>query len=500
MEAAVDDAEGWNDVADYCIGEDVPFKLYGSMPETLADYDAYYYKFTDTLDTQFDQPKTVTVTVGTNASLIFTLNQDGTAYELPAGKYLTEKLEETPAVTHKELVATSKFMAQINEALTGVENWATMTDQAKLTYVRDHWTDLTAAATETTVAGALVAKGYTADKNFDYYIKEKTIIDKPAVPARGEDKTTDGNCRVTWDSTNHKLLVSFENVKAYAGVTKDTIVTVEYNAKLNATADIGLDGQENKVDLTYSHNPNTDYNPVTNNDQPEAPTDEQGTDTTPEDKVIVFTYEVDINKIDADTKQNLEGAEFTLKNSSGAEIKFTANSDGTYTVADQTLTSGVTTTIKSDKDGLFKLVGLDDGTYTLTETKAPEGYPTPSGDAANFALVLTANTVNNQAWSGTASDALKEKDEWIKDETKYAIKGTLAGEDMEVLSIGNVTPNKNTRGENGGVAGVIQNSKSTSLPSTGGMGTKLFIAGGGITATLAAVYLVSKKRSRKEEE
>ncbi|MBP3760200.1 MAG: isopeptide-forming domain-containing fimbrial protein [Ruminococcus sp.] len=504
LQTAATTGEKWNDVADYNIGDDVPFRLCGSMPETLADYDAYYYKFTDTLDTQFDQPKTVTVTVGTNEPLIFTLNEAGTAYELPEEKYLKKNETAISAVTHKELVATSKFMEQINEALVDVEGWATMTDQEKLTYVRTNWNSLTRVAAEGIEEGVLVAKGYTADKDVDDYIKEKTIIDTPAVPVRGEDTTTDGNCRVTWDSTNHKLLVSFENVKAYAGVTKDTIVTVEYNAKLNATADIGLDGQENKVDLTYSHNPNTDYNPVTNDDKPEAPTDEQGTDTTPEDKVIVFTYEVDINKIDADTKQNLEGAEFTLKNSSDAVIRFTDNGDGTYTVADQTLTDNVTTTIKSDANGLFKLVGLDDGTYTLTETKAPEGYPTPSGDAANFALVLTANTVNNQAWDGTPETALVINDEWVDEENEslnIALKGTLDGELMDNLgSANNLTPNKNTRGKNGGVKGVIQNSKSTTLPSTGGMGTKLFIAGGGITATLAAVYLVSKKRSRKEEE
>ncbi|GEM_PF-256656 len=493
LQNAVVNSDKWNDVADYCIGSNVPFQLYGSMPETLADYDAYYYLFTDTLSNKFDQPQSVTVKVGTNDAMTFTWNSTTSKYELASG-YLTENTNAIAAVTHTELIATSTFMTQINDALSAVEGWASKSDQEKLEYVQTNWNTLTAEG------GALVAKGYTSDKNVSDYIKSKTVIDTPAVPVRTEDKGTDGNCRVAWDSTNGKLTVSFENIKAYANVDKDTIVTVNYSAKLNADAVIGLDGQENKVDLTYSHNPNTDYNPVTNNDQPEAPTDEQGTDTTPEDKVIVFTYEVDINKIDADTKQNLEGAEFTLKNSSDAVIKFIDNGDGTYTVADQTLTSGVTTTIKSDANGLFKLVGLDDGTYTLTETKAPEGYPTPSGDAANFALVLTANTVNDQAWSGTASDALKEKDEWIKDETKYAIKGTLAGEDMDVLSIGNVTPRENARGTNGGVAGVIQNSKSTSLPSTGGMGTKLFIAGGGITATLAAVYLVSKKRSRKEEE
>ena len=479
LQNAVVNSDKWNDVADYCIGSNVPFQLYGSMPETLADYDAYYYLFTDTLSNKFDQPQSVTVKVGTNDAMTFTWNSTTSKYELASG-YLKANATAIPAVTHTELIATSTFMTQINEALSGVEGWDSKTDQEKLEYVQTNWNTLTAEG------GALVAKGYTSDKSVGDYIKSKTVIDTPAVPVRAEDKGTDGNCRVAWDSTDGKLTVSFENIKAYANVNKDTIVTVNYSAKLNATAVIGLDGQENKVDLTYSNNPNTEYKPVTNDDQPNAPTDEQGTDTTPEDKVVVFTYEADVNKIDADTKVNLAGAEFQLKSGSTA-IKFIDNGNGTYTVADQTLTAGVTTTLKSDANGLFKLIGLDDGEYTLTETKAPNGYPTPTGTAADFALVLTATTDNNQTWNGTASSALR------------AIAGTLNTKAMTVLNSGTVTPNNNTRGNNGGVQGVIENSKSTTLPSTGGMGPILFYTVGGIMVVGAGVVLVTKKRSKNEQ-
>lgn len=55
--------ENWNDVADYCIGEAVPFKLYGTMPSTIADYTKYKYVFHDTLATQFDAPDAADVTV-----------------------------------------------------------------------------------------------------------------------------------------------------------------------------------------------------------------------------------------------------------------------------------------------------------------------------------------------------------------------------------------------------------------------------------------------------
>lgn len=373
LETAVDNSAKWNDVADYSIGSDVPFQLYGSMPATLEDYDHYYYKFTDTLGTQFDQPKTVEIKVG-NTTLTASNPIDGV---------------------------------------------------------------------------------YTVDGD------------------------TGTNCRVKWDSEKYQLIVTFEDIKAYAGVNKDTIVTVEYTAKLNSSAVIGIPGQENKVDLTYSNNPNFEYTPDTSDDEEDVPKDDKGTpdeeddeektDKTPEDKVIVFTYEIDVTKIDGTTKDKLKDAEFELK-SGTTKIKFIDNNDGTYTVADQSLTSGVTTTVKSGADGVFKFIGLDDGTYTLTETKAPEGYKLPADP--DVELVLSAETANDQAWDGDAKKAL----------TDLALN-SVSVEDTTDFDVAKID---------------VENNKGTSLPTTGGMGTTLFVLGGGCAAGLAGIYLVSRKRSKDE--
>lgn len=375
LETASINGGKWNDVADYNIGDAVPFRVCGSMPSTLNDYDAYYYKFTDTLGTQFDQPQEVTIKVG----------EDGTT--------------------------------------------------------------LTAS---NPVDGVYTVTGDTGT-----------------------------NCRVKWDASKNQLLVTFEDIKAYAGVDANTIVTVEYTAKLNSTAIIGIPGQENKVDLTYSNNPNFEYTPDTSDDEEDVPKDDKGTpdeeddeektDKTPEDKVIVFTYEIDVTKIDGTTKDKLKDAEFELK-SGTTKIKFIDNNNGTYTVADQSLTSGVTTTVKSGADGVFKFIGLDDGTYTLTETKAPEGYKLPADP--DVELVLSAETANDQAWSGDPEDALTD------------------------LALNNVSVEDTTDFD---VAKIdVENNKGTSLPTTGGMGTTLFVLGGGCAAGLAGIYLVSRKRSKDE--
>lgn len=351
----------WNDVADYCIGDAVPFKLYGTMPQDIGNYNHYYYKFTDTLGTEFDMPEELTIKVGADTTL-----------------------------------------------------------------------------TATNSSGVWTVKG---------------------------DKGT--NCRV--NTTGQEISISFEDIKAYTGVMSDTVVTVEYSAKLNSSAKIGLPGQENKVDLTYSNNPNSSYKPDTTDDKEDTPdtpgTPGENTGKTPEDKVIVFTYEADFTKIDGATKAPLEGVEFKLKNTKGDFVNLDAN--GRVTGWD---TTG--TVIKSAADGTFKIIGLDDGEYTLVETKPLTDY----NPIADTKLVIDAGTVNNQTWNGTPKDALTSFEYTVGNGS--AVTGTT----------------------NGKAEGTIENKKGSSLPSTGGIGTTLFYVCGGAMVAVSGIFLITKKRMDKNKD
>lgn len=351
----------WNDVADYCIGDSVPFKLYGTMPQDIGNYSHYYYKFTDTLGTQFDMPTELTIKVGDDTTLTAKKNSGA---------------------------------------------WTVTGDNGK-------------------------------------------------------------NCRVS--SNGNEISISFEDIKAYPGVISDTVVTVEYNAKLNNNAEIGLPGQENKVDLTYSNNPNSSYKPDTtdeNEDTPDTPgTPGENTGKTPEDKVIVFTYEADFTKIDGVTKAHLEGVEFKLKNANGKYV--TLDENGKVTGWD---TAG--TTIKSNASGQFKIIGLDDGDYTLEETKPLPDY----NPIADTTLIINAGTVNNQTWNGTPADAL----------TSFKYK--IGNSEMEG------TP------ADGIASGTIENKKGSSLPSTGGIGTTLFYVCGGAMVAVSGIFLITKKRMDKNKD
>lgn len=372
--------EGYNDVADHDIGDNVPFMLIGSMPSTLSDYSVYKYIFHDTLS------KGLTFN---NDVKVYINNGDGEIL-VPAGEY---------SVT-----------SEVSE----------------------------------------------------------------------EDKTTD-------------LTVEFANIFTISNVNKDSKIIVKYTAELNTDAVIGLEGNPNEVYLEYSNNPN--YTP--DFDKPE----ENETGETKVDKVIVFTYALDVTKQDgADETLKLKDAEFVLMNNDGEYYK-AVNNGYRWISAEDVLDEGVTvesvsaeeleklltdaaTKLTSDENGKFTVVGLDDGTYTLKETKAPAGYNLLE---ETITLVITADTNNGQNWDGVPSNAL---DPTVKvDQDGNITSSTL------YLEVGNTT---NYGDANTGIVDlVVENNKGTVLPETGGVGTVVIYSLGAALAIGSVVLLVTKKRMNK---
>lgn len=271
----------------------------------------------------------------------------------------------------------------------------------------------------------------------------------------------------TITANGNDMNIVIMDLKGVDGFTVDdkTTVTVTYTAKLNVSGDnlaiIGRNGQENKVKLEYSNNPNKTGN---GSSKPED------TGETPEDKVIVFTYELDITKIDGATKATIENAQFKLGNDKNQWA--TVNEDGYFTGWVDNEASA--TVLKSDANGIFKVIGLDDGNYKLKELNWSEEYNIP--DTA-FNAVIDANTLFTQDDYANASAALIE------------LTGSVNGKD-----------DTGANADDGIVAGTIENNKGTTLPSTGGIGTTLFYVGGGCVVALAGVALITKKRMNNRED
>ena len=277
------------------------------------------------------------------------------------------------------------------------------------------------------------------------------------VPVVKIDGVEIGIDKVTIDSTGNSLKVIFNDIKEVAAVTKDSIVTVDYTATLNSNAVIGLDGNPNEVKLIFSNNPNM------TGDGTGKPTD---TGETPIDKVIVFTYELDVEKVDGtENTKKLADAEFVLKRNAGENTEYAVVTNGKLEKWVDSIANA--TKLVTGVDGLVKVAGLDDGTYYLEETKAPSKYNKLSEDVT---IVISASTENNQTWNGTASDAL----------TKIDV--TANGKKSD----GNVNE--------GSVKVTVENNQGSTLPTTGGMGTTVFYVVGSILVLGAAILLITKKR------
>lgn len=164
-----------------------------------------------------------------------------------------------------------------------------------------------------------------------------------------------------------------------------------------------------------------------------------------------YTGNVTLKKVDTNGK-TLDGAEFQLlkvtpaKEEGAAETKTPINvvkvKDGEYKVAldreDGATTKLVATT------GTLKVTGLDEGDYEFKETKAPTGYKV---NPDNKAFTIIAN----------------EEAEVTADEVEFV------------------------------------NTKLSSLPSTGGMGTYLFtIIGVVVMAGAAGAFFISRRKGSEE--
>ena len=160
--------------------------------------------------------------------------------------------------------------------------------------------------------------------------------------------------------------------------------------------------------------------------------DGEETVTTEPESTITYTYQLNVNKID-EKGDALAGATFTLKGKDG-NLTFTKKAnENVYIVDPESELFEITT----DATGGFSICGLDsEDEYVLTETAAPAGY-----------ILMDPVTV--------------------------------------VLSATNQQHMKTI---------TVQNLPGVDMPETGGMGTTIFYAIGGLMTAAALVLLITKKR------
>lgn len=238
--------------------------------------------------------------------------------------------------------------------------------------------------------------------------------------------------------------VVFKDLKKINGVHAGSVIRVEYSATLNADAVPGSQGNVNKAKLEFSNNPNEQQTGV----------GKPGTGETPWDNVIVFTYQVVVNKVKANGDA-LPGAKFTLEK--------VLNDNSKKLVA----------VVKNTEGTIFTFKGLDDGDYILTETVTPARYNT----IAPITFTVTAD--HKIEWNtGTRTDIL----------TSLTTGNTASGNVTFTADLGK-----------GSLTTDVVNQSGATLPGTGGIGTTIFYVIGGLLMAAAAVLLITKKRMNSDK-
>jgi len=286
--------------------------------------------------------------------------------------------------------------------------------------------------------------------------------------------TIDGADKLSAFTVNHeagKLTFSCDDVLVQ-GAKESSKIVVTYTATVNASAEIGNPGNDNKVSLEYSNNPNWD-----------ATGDKEPTGNTPEDTVYVFTYELDVTKADGieENATKLANAEFVLYReveTTNAETGEVSKATEYVKVDENGKVTGWTqddkqaSTLTSGADGLFKVIGLDTGVYFLKETKAPAGY----------------NLLSDPIKLTIAAEYEHETIEGDNDVTSVTKLTIAVGDD----------PATDGDEDTGVVNTTVVNQAGATLPETGGMGTTILYVGGGILVLAAIVLLIVKRRANAE--
>lgn len=377
-----------------------------------------------------------------------------TALSAPAGYYL---LKDKDAVTGDD--AATLFIVQVNGPVTVNRKADKPTFEKKVKDVNDStgdksdWQDSADYDVNDEVPFQLTATLPTNDTDFAAYKTYKLVFhdqqsagltfNEKSVVVKYGDKTLGADSYTVTENPEDKdtFDITIADAKAVKDAEGSAITvaaggkfTVEYTSTLNENAVIGSTGNPNKASLEFSNNPNVGG--------------EGETGKTPTDKVIVFTYQLDINKtFNGGTPAENDLPKFKLYKFDSAtndyiidrgEVTITKTEDGKYTAS-------------------FKRV--DDGKYKLVETKTPAGFNT----AADTLFEITA-------------DHDVESD----------------NPQLTVLKINTTAGNTTT----GTVTADVVNQKGSNLPSTGGMGTVLLYVAGIAVFVLAGATLVMALRRR----
>ncbi len=286
-------------------------------------------------------------------------------------------------------------------------------------------------------------------------------------------EVTAGAGTYTYTPAADKKSFEISFASAYALAHSGEAVVVTYDAVLGADAGLNFDPNTNTAKLIYTNDPSGETNEI-------------------EDKTYTYTFGIDANLFGQGSSEWNKFTEELLKTGEIERVELESGEVVERPIrlpgAEFTLTraDGKTYTTVSDNQGYLSFTGLDAGTYTLQETKAPDGY---SLNDAAIPVVIEA-TYNED---GTL-DSYKIK---VNNQETSTYTATYNSTTKEVTNI-DCTPGHDNDWSDVSDTHEIKNTKLSSLPSTGGIGTTIFTIGGcAIMIIAAALFFASRRKAAK---
>lgn len=261
-------------------------------------------------------------------------------------------------------------------------------------------------------------------------------------------------------------------LKDYAGKS----IYIYFEATLNDDAVVTAEGNDNTVKLSYSNEilPSTqDGNPnePTDPDNPDAPSSDVITD-----QATAYTFKIAVEKVDGtDTNTKLQGVMFDLYRKVGAveDTKLIPAANlktdpvsgltGQYELVKKDLTT--------DNKGKVTVNGLENGEYYLVETQTNDGYNLLKEPVkVEIAVTYTTKTTTTIVTDATG----------VTTKTTVVENETFSGGDTD---------------NNGTYTTQIKNNKGFTLPTTGGVGTYIFVfVGVSMMAAAVILFFTTKKK------
>lgn len=323
--------------------------------------------------------------------------------------------------------------------------------------------------------------GQTVTRDGDTFKLGDTVIATASDTNEGQE-VNGFNLNFDYD----KLLIPNGNGAVYTPV-------VSYSAVINEKAVVGELGNPNSV-IYYYGDPNNGNTWTDVDDDP----DKADNVEKKEDSETVYTYQLAFLKTgEDDDAEALAGAVF-----------------GIYKDADCTeLVDKVTT----NENGYAVSTNVGAGIYYVKELVAPAGYSLNDNVyeiTANWTTATTtvSGTVTDRTYTTESPSADAVQVGWIKDSVFYAMDeftkeeaaaggyqaAYLDSENTTTSSGVTVTTNQDAGSGTAMLGTSIPNTKLSTLPGTGGIGTTIFTIGGcAIMVVAAGLFIASRKKAEQ---